>query len=105
MATQPPTIVTSVSNAELTNFVSEEVVIDEPVIVATSEEVTSSPVVVATSEEVTSSSVVVEQDESVQVLVQDDVGEIVTMPETQEIVQEVGGVRSGTRRLHALVDV
>ena len=77
---QPSTIVTSVANPGLTNFVSEEVVIDDPVIVTTSEEVMSSAAV--------------EPEESVQVLVQDDIGDIVTMPATQEIVQEVGGVRS-----------
>ena len=51
--------------------------IDEPVIV--------------TSEDVPSSGV--EGEESVEVLVTDDPGDVVPLPATQEIVQEVGEVR------------
>lgn len=52
--------------------------IDEPVIV--------------TSEDVPSAGV--EGEESVEVLVTDDTGDVVTLPATQEIIQEVGEVGS-----------
>ena len=77
LTSQASTIVTS--SPGLSSFVSEEVVIDEPVIVTTSEEVTSSTVGAG--------------EEGVEVLVQDDTGDMLQMPATQEIVQEVGGVR------------
>ena len=75
-APPPPSIVTS--SPGLTTYVTEEVVIDEPVIV--------------TSEDVPSAGV--EGEESVEVLVTDDTGDVVTLPATQEIIQEVGEVRS-----------
>ena len=74
-APPPSSIVTS--SPGLTTYVSEEVVIDEPVIV--------------TSEDVPSAGV--EGEESVEVLVTDDAGDVVTLPATQEIIQEVGEVR------------
>ena len=67
-----PTIVTS--SPGLTTYVSEEVVIDEPVIV--------------TSEDVPSA-----DDESVEVLVTDDDDNVIALQPTQEIVQEVGEVK------------
>ena len=44
-----------------------------------------------TSEDVPSAGV--EGEESVEVLVTDDTGDVVTLPATQEIIQEVGEVR------------
>ena len=73
-SSQAATIVTS--SPGLTTFVSEEVIIDDPVIVTTSEEVTSS-------------AVENEDEEGVEVLVQDDTGDMLQIPATQEIVQEV----------------
>ena len=79
ITSQSSTIVTS--SPGLTTYVTEEVVIDDPVIVTASEEVGSSAV---------------ESEESVEVLVQDDdtptEDDIIQIPTTQEIVQEVGGV-------------
>ena len=77
-AAPPSSIVTS--SPGLTTYVSEEVVIDEPVIV--------------TSEDVPSAGV--EGEESVEVLVTDDAGDVVTLPATQEIIQEVGEVSVST---------
>ena len=74
--TPPPSSIVT-SSPGLTTFVSEEVIIDEPVIV--------------TSEDVPSAGV--EGEESVEVLVTDDTGDVVTLPATQEIIQEVGEVR------------
>ena len=75
-SSQASTIATS--SPGLTTFVSEEVIIPDSVFVTTSEEVTSSAV---GNEE--------EEEGGVEVLVQDDAGDILQIPTTQEIVQEV----------------